>query len=100
MALLKAEEITDALKTLDGWSLEIGGLVTTPKSYSYDELVGRSTVKNITTLCCISNELNGDLISTAEWTGVRLVDLLTEVGVAQNTIDLKLTAADDYTDER
>lgn len=93
-----SKNFTDPTVSSDGWSLDIGGLVTTPKSYSYDELVGRSTVKNITTLCCISNELNGDLISTAEWTGVRLVDLLTEVGVAQNTIDLKLTAADDYTE--
>ncbi len=91
-----SKNFTDPTVSSDGWSLEIGGLVTTPKSYSYDELVGRSTVKNITTLCCISNELNGDLISTAEWTGVRLVDLLAEVGVAQNTVDLKLTAADDY----
>jgi DMSO/TMAO reductase YedYZ molybdopterin-dependent catalytic subunit len=93
-----SKNFTDPTVSADGWSLEIGGLVSTPKSYTHDELVSRSTTKNITTLCCISNELNGDLISTAEWTGVPLIDLLTEAGVAQNAVDLKLTAADDYTE--
>lgn len=93
-----SKNFTDPTVSSDGWSLEFGGLVTTPKSYSYDELVSRATTKKITTLCCISNELNGSLISTAEWTGVPLVDLLTEVGLATNAVDLKFTAADDYTE--
>jgi DMSO/TMAO reductase YedYZ molybdopterin-dependent catalytic subunit len=93
-----SKNFTDPTVSADGWSLEIGGLVSTPKSYTHDELVSRSTTKNITTLCCISNELGGDLISTAEWTGVPLIDLLKEAGVAQNAVDLKLTASDDYTE--
>ena len=93
-----SKNFTDPTVSADGWSLEIGGLVSTPKSYTHDELINRSTTKNITTLCCISNDLNGDLISTAEWTGVPLVDLLKEAGVAPNAVDLKLTAADDYTE--
>ncbi|MDQ2684042.1 MAG: molybdopterin-dependent oxidoreductase, partial [Chloroflexota bacterium] len=93
-----SKNFTDPTVSSEGWTLEIGGLVANPKSYTYDELVGLATTKNITTLCCISNELNGDLISTAEWTGVPLVDLLTAAGVAANAVDLKFTAADDYTE--
>ena len=93
-----SKNFTDPTVSSEGWTLEIGGLVSTPRSYSHDELVALATTRNITTLCCISNELNGDLISTAEWTGVPLVDLLTAAGVASNAVDLKFTASDDYTE--
>jgi DMSO/TMAO reductase YedYZ molybdopterin-dependent catalytic subunit len=93
-----SKNFTDPTVSSEGWELEVGGLVTTPLKIPYADLVARSTTRNITTLCCISNELNGSLISTAEWTGVRLVDLLTEAGVAGNAVDLKFTAADDYTE--
>jgi DMSO/TMAO reductase YedYZ molybdopterin-dependent catalytic subunit len=93
-----SKNFTDPTVSSDGWSLEIDGLVTTPKSYAYDELVSLATTKKITTLCCISNELNGDLISTAEWTGVPLADLLAAAGLQTSAVDLKLTAADDYTE--
>ncbi len=73
-------------------------LVNQPLELSYDQLVARATTKKITTLCCISNELNGDLISTAEWTGVPLAELLTEAGVQPNAVDLKFHCADDYED--
>jgi hypothetical protein len=42
--------------------------------------------------------LNGSLISTAEWMGVPLADLLNEAGIDASAIDLKFTAADDYTE--
>lgn len=93
-----SKNFTDPTVGLDGWSLEIGGLVNTPKTYGYDELTSLATTKNITTLCCISNQIGGDLISTAEWTGVPLIDLLDAAGVQPNAIDVKFSAADDYTD--
>lgn len=93
-----SKNFTDPTVALDGWSLEVGGLVNTPKSFTYEELVARATTRNITTLCCISNELGGTLISTAEWTGVPLIDLLDEVGAKAEAIDVKFSAADDYTD--
>jgi DMSO/TMAO reductase YedYZ molybdopterin-dependent catalytic subunit len=71
-------------------------MAETPKTFGYDELLQRATTHNITTLCCISNYLNGDLISTAEWTGIPLPDLLKEAGVNPKAVDLKLTAADGY----
>lgn len=93
-----SKNFTDPTVSADGWTLEITGLVDKPLTFTHEELVARATTKQITTLCCISNELNGDLIGTAEWTGIPLVDLLTEAGVQASAIDLKCSAADDYTD--
>jgi DMSO/TMAO reductase YedYZ molybdopterin-dependent catalytic subunit len=93
-----SKNIVDPNVSADGWSLRIEGLVDAPGSWTLDELRARATARNITTLGCISNELNGDLISTAEWTGVPLAELLAEVGVQPEAIDLKFSCADDYED--
>ncbi|MDQ2682332.1 MAG: molybdopterin-dependent oxidoreductase, partial [Chloroflexota bacterium] len=93
-----SKNFTDPTVSADGWMLEIGGLVNTPLSFTHDELMARAATQKITTLCCISNELNGDLIGTAEWTGIPLMELLNEAGVKPEAVDLKFSAADDYTD--
>jgi DMSO/TMAO reductase YedYZ molybdopterin-dependent catalytic subunit len=93
-----SKNFTDPTVSSDGWELEIGGMVAAPLKLTYDDLLGRATTKNITTLCCISNELNGNLISTAEWTGVPLADLFAEAGIDPAAVDLKFSAADDYTE--
>ncbi|HEU0115547.1 MAG TPA: molybdopterin-dependent oxidoreductase, partial [Thermomicrobiales bacterium] len=91
-----SKNISDPFVDSKGWSLSIGGMAEKPQSYTYDQLLQRATTHNITTLCCISNYLNGDLISTAEWTGIPLPDLLKEAGVDPKAVDLKLSAADGY----
>jgi DMSO/TMAO reductase YedYZ molybdopterin-dependent catalytic subunit len=93
-----SKNFTDPKVSSDGWTLDIGGSVSSPQSYTLEQLTARATTKNITTLCCISNEINGDLISTAEWTGIPLRDLLAEAGVSGTAVDLKISAADDYSD--
>ena len=93
-----SKNFTDPTVGVEGWSLEISGMVDKPLTFTLDDLTALATTKKITTLCCISNEINGDLISTAEWQGVPLVDLLTQAGVQASAVDLKFTAADDYHD--
>lgn len=82
----------------DGWSLTVTGLVERDLVLSYDDLLARATTRAITTLCCISNPLNGDLIGTAQWTGLPLAQLLAEAGVQPAAVDLRFHAADDYED--
>lgn len=93
-----SKNISDPIVDGEGWTVQIGGLVERPLELSYDDLVARSAVKKITTLGCISNEINGDLIGTAEWQGLPLRDLLTEVGVDESAIDLVFRCSDDYED--
>lgn len=93
-----SKNIIDPTVSADGWSLTIKGLVDKEMTYTHDDLMKRATTQRITTLCCISNQLNGDLISTAQWTAVPLIDLLNEVGIKDGAVDLKFHAADDYED--
>ena len=93
-----SKNISDPVVDGEGWQLTIDGLVDQPLQVSYETLVERATTHKITTLCCISNELNGDLVGTAEWTGLPLRDLLTEAGVQPEALDLKFRCADDYED--
>jgi DMSO/TMAO reductase YedYZ molybdopterin-dependent catalytic subunit len=93
-----SKNIIDPTVSADGWTLKISGLVDKEIEFTHDQLVERATTQKITTLCCISNQLNGDLIGTAQWTAVPLIDLLTEAGVQDGAVDLKFHAADDYED--
>ena len=93
-----SKNIIDPTVDSGGWSLKITGMVNTPLELTYDEVVARSTEQKITTLSCISNELNGDLTGTALWTGFPLKTLLEEAGVQPGAVDLKFKAADDYED--
>lgn len=93
-----SKNIIDPTVSADGWTLKITGLVNKELEFTHDQLMERATTQRITTLCCISNQLNGDLISTALWTAVPLIDLLNEAGVKEGAVDLKFHAADDYED--
>ena len=93
-----AKNISDPVVDGASWSLTIDGMVATPLSFSYDDIVARAKTQNITTLSCISNELNGDLAGTAEWTGLPLRELLEEAGVDPKAVDIVFRAADGYDD--
>lgn len=80
------------------WTLAIGGSVEQPFSLTYDDLLDLEAVEQLKTLECISNEVGGELISTALWTGVPLRDLLARAKPAAETYDVKLTSVDGYTD--
>ncbi|TMC41331.1 MAG: hypothetical protein E6J23_14130, partial [Chloroflexi bacterium] len=83
---------------IDEWRLEIKGLVQSPFSLTYDQLLDLDAVEQIHTLECISNYVGGDLISTALWTGVPLRDLLDRAQVKTGAYDVAFTSVDGYTD--
>ena len=83
---------------IDEWRLDIKGLVQTPFSLTYDQLLDLEAVEQVHTLECISNYVGGDLISTALWTGVPLPDLLNRAQVQPGAYDVVFTSVDGYTD--
>ena len=93
-----SKNIGDPVVDSKGWTLTVGGMVANPLSLTYDDLVARAKTRNITTLSCISNELNGDLASTAEWTGLPLRELLQEAKIDPSSVDVVFRAADGYDD--
>jgi DMSO/TMAO reductase YedYZ molybdopterin-dependent catalytic subunit len=59
-----------------GWTLKIHGRVRNPITITWNELLAMPMVERYITLCCVSNEVGGDLISNARWLGVPVKDLL------------------------
>ena len=82
---------------LDSWRLRIGGAVEHPLELSYDQLLRRDVVERVITLCCVSNEIGGDLVGTARFLGVPLSALLAEAGVKPQGEQIKMTSDDGWT---
>jgi DMSO/TMAO reductase YedYZ molybdopterin-dependent catalytic subunit len=81
------------------WRLTVRGLVDTPFELSYMGLQKEFEVVEMAhTLTCISNEVGGDLISTAVWRGVRLRDVLEKGGLKGGVVDIVFRAAEGYSD--
>lgn len=78
----------------EDWALRIHGMVDRELTLTYDDLVDRGLQKSWITLCCVSNEVGGDLIGNTEWGGVPIKDLLEEVGVHPDA-DALLSTSDD-----
>jgi len=67
------------------WRLSVTGFVNRPREFTLQELVTNfEPVNEWVTLACISNRIGGNLTSTTRWTGVRLSDVLEEVGVQRS----------------
>ena len=85
------------------WTLSVGGLVTNPSTYRYTDLVALAdpaapnSVDAPVTLECVSNEVGGNLISSAQWNGVRLSALLQSAGLDPTADWIVFSCADGYT---
>lgn len=76
------------------WTIDIDGEVDQPSSWNYEQFAAMGVANSISTMLCISNEVGGDLIGTAEWMGVPLATVLDNVGA--NGDYVYFTGADDY----
>ena len=79
------------------WELRINGMVDHELSLSYQDLLDRGLTEAWVTLCCVSNEVGGDLIGNARWAGVRIRDVLAEAGVQEGADAVKSTSSDGWT---
>jgi DMSO/TMAO reductase YedYZ molybdopterin-dependent catalytic subunit len=64
----------------EDWSLRIHGMVENEITVTYQDLIDRQITQAWITLCCVSNEVGGDLIGNAYWSGVLARDLLEAAG--------------------
>ncbi|KAA1427410.1 molybdopterin-dependent oxidoreductase [Nocardioides antri] len=65
---------------LRDWELRIHGMVERELVINYADLVSRGITQDWITLNCVSNEVGGDLIGNAWWSGFRLAGILAEAG--------------------
>ena len=89
---------TPPFVTKDDWALTIKGLVKSPRTLTYSQLLARTTQSEIVTLECVGNGVAGEAIGTAEWEGTSVKGLLEESGVDSKAFDVVFRAADGYSD--
>jgi DMSO/TMAO reductase YedYZ molybdopterin-dependent catalytic subunit len=83
----------------DGWNLRVSGEVDRPGEYDFMSLQRSfDVVQEYSVLCCVSNEVGGDLIGNSAWGGVRLRDVLEAARVNEGAMDVVFRAADGYSD--
>ncbi|HEV2225228.1 MAG TPA: molybdopterin-dependent oxidoreductase [Nitrososphaerales archaeon] len=78
------------------WSLNLHGLVNSPMKMSYAQLMSLPYVEEYATLECVSNNVGGDLASTALWKGVRLKEILDPAGVSAQADYIVFRCYDGY----
>ena len=79
------------------WSLNVDGMVDSPFTINYAELLAMEMHEEYVTIACVSNEVGGDLVGNALWKGVRLRDLLDRAGVQSGASQIVGHAFDDWT---
>ncbi|MBM7770485.1 DMSO/TMAO reductase YedYZ molybdopterin-dependent catalytic subunit [Actinokineospora baliensis] len=81
----------------EDWHLRIHGMVDTELNLDFGDIRDRPLVERTITMTCVSNEVGGPYISTTNFTGVLLRDLLLEAGVGADADLLFSTSTDGWT---
>ncbi|HEY6571297.1 MAG TPA: molybdopterin-dependent oxidoreductase, partial [Candidatus Limnocylindrales bacterium] len=82
---------------LDSWTLRVFGMVDREVTLTFDELVELPLIERYVTIACVSNEVGGDLVGNAKWTGVRLSDVLDMAGVQPGATQIVPRSVDGWT---
>lgn len=81
----------------DDYVLRIHGMVDNELRLTYKQLSSRQLTEAWITLNCVSNEVGGDLIGNAWWSGVKISDILAQAGVQEGADAVLQTSADGWT---
>lgn len=79
------------------WTLSFTGRADNPFSVTYDELLAMPLVERYITLCCVSNQVGGNLVGNAKWLGVPLRTLVERAGVRKDGNQLVGRSVDRFT---
>jgi DMSO/TMAO reductase YedYZ molybdopterin-dependent catalytic subunit len=79
------------------WRLRIHGLVDRELTLDFPTLLASPLVERDITLCCVSNEVGGDLIGNATWLGLPIGPLLRRAGPHREADMVLSTSADGFT---
>ncbi len=82
---------------VDDWRLSVTGMVERPFELTYDELAALPLHEQYVTIACVSNEVGGNLVGNALWTGVHLKDLLERAGVNPAATQIVGRSVDGFT---
>lgn len=79
------------------WSMRIHGMVDREVRLTYDQILAMDLVEDYVTLACVSNEVGGNLVGNAKWTGVPLVGLLDLAGLQPGATQIVGRSVDNWT---
>jgi len=78
------------------WRLTITGMVKTPLTFTYEEILKRPLFELDDTMSCVSNPVGGPLVGNARWLGCRLDDLIHEAGPLSSADQVLASSADGF----
>lgn len=78
------------------WNLRVHGMVERELNLTYTDLLSRTLTEDWVTLACVSNEVGGDLIGNAFWSGVLVREVLAQAGVKSGADAVMQTSADGW----
>ena len=79
------------------WRLRIGGMVDSPYELSFEDIQAMDLSDHVVTLSCVSNQVGGEYVGNAIWTGVPLSTLLDRAGVQAGADQVVGRSVDDWT---
>lgn len=92
-----AIDIFDPSVDVSTWSLQVTGVEGNGKTYSLSDLEALPMTTEYNTFECVSNQINGNLISNALWGGIRLSGLFSDAGgVPQGAQNVVFYSVDGY----
>ena len=80
------------------WQVAINGLVAAPSAIDFDRLMSLSSAQGVHLMECSGNARGASfgLLSSADWDGVLLSDVLAQIGPASDATRLIVTGFDQY----
>ena len=91
-----SKNFVDPSVSADGWHLAVGWMVDKPLTLSLSDLQGLAKTTEYVTLECISNNVGGPQMSTGDFVGVSLRDLLAMAGPQAGGTWVAFKARDGY----
>jgi DMSO/TMAO reductase YedYZ molybdopterin-dependent catalytic subunit len=93
-----SKNFTDPALDAGRWVLNVHGLAAAPYRLGYAELVALPARTILTTLECISNNVGGNQISTGEFAGPSLADLVARASPSTQARFVNMRSADGYSE--
>jgi DMSO/TMAO reductase YedYZ molybdopterin-dependent catalytic subunit len=82
---------------VSSWTLRVFGMVDKEVSLTFAELLQLPLIERYVTIACVSNEVGGNLVGNAKWTGVKLADVLAMAGVQAGATQIVPRSIDGWT---
>jgi DMSO/TMAO reductase YedYZ molybdopterin-dependent catalytic subunit len=82
---------------LSSWNLHVFGMVDKEVRLTFEELVQLPLIERYVTIACVSNEVGGNLVGNAKWTGAKLADVLAMAGVKAGATQVVPRSIDGWT---